>query len=126
MPFLPPKISIALLAITSFTFILVCVPDPVCQTFNGKCSSNFPEMISSDALIIAFDNLGEICFSLECTFAAAFLIIAIDLIKIGLTKNSPISKYFFDLCVEAPQYLSLGTFIEPMLSNSFLNFIDKC
>mgnify|MGYP001353927986 FL=1 len=48
----------------------------------------------------------------------------IDLIKTGLTKNSPISKYFFDLCVEAPQYLSPGTFIEPMLSNSFLNFID--
>ena len=48
----------------------------------------------------------------------------IDLIKTGLTKNSPISKYFFDLWVEAPQYLSLGTFIVPMLSNSFLNFID--
>ena len=48
----------------------------------------------------------------------------IDLIKTGLTKNSPISKYFFDLCVEAPQYLSFGTLIGPILSNSFLNFID--
>ena len=48
----------------------------------------------------------------------------IDLIKIGLTKNSPMSKYFFDLCVEAPQYLSFGTFMDPILSNSFLNFID--
>ena len=50
--------------------------------------------------------------------------IAIDLIRIGLTKNSPISKYFLDLWVEAPQYLSLGTLIDPILSNSFLNFID--
>ena len=50
---------------------------------------------------------------------------AIDFIKTGLTKNSPISKYFFDLCVEAPQYLSLGTLIDPILSNSFLNLIDN-
>ena len=48
----------------------------------------------------------------------------IDLIKTGLTKNSPISKYFLDLWVEAPQYLSFGTLIDPILSNSFLNFID--
>ena len=50
---------------------------------------------------------------------ADFLIIAIDLINIGLTLNSPISKNFLDLCVNAPQYLSLGTFIDPILSNSF-------
>ena len=35
-PFFPPKISIALLAITSLTFIFVWVPDPVCHTFRGK------------------------------------------------------------------------------------------
>ena len=52
------------------------------------------------------------------------LIIPIDLIRIGLTKKSPISKYFFDLWVDAPQYLSFGTLMEPILSNSFLNFID--
>ena len=44
---------------------------------------------------------------------------AIDLIRIGLTKNSPISKYFLDLWVEAPQYLLFGTLIDPILSNSF-------
>ena len=31
------------------------------------------------------------------TIAAAFLIIAIDLITIGLTKKSPILKYLLDL-----------------------------
>ena len=45
-----------------------------------------------------------------CTIAAAFFIIAIDLITIGLTKKSPISKYLLDLCVDAPQYLSDGHF----------------
>ena len=55
----------------------------------------------------------------------AFFIMAIDLINLGLTKNSPISKYFFDLCVDAPQYLSFGTFIDPILSNSLRKFIDN-
>ena len=55
--------------------------------------------------------------------AAAFLIIAMDFINLGPTNTSPILKYFFDLSVDAPQYLSTGTFIEPMLSYSFLNFI---
>ena len=76
------------------------------------------------ALTIVLEIFGEICFSLAWTIAAAFLIIAIDLITIGLTKKSPISKYLLDLCVDAPQYLSSGTLIVPMLSNSFLYFID--
>ena len=36
----------------------------------------------------------------------------------------PILKNLFDLWVEAPQYLSFGTLTLPILSNSFLNFID--
>ena len=73
------------------------MPEPVCQTFKGKCSFNFPDITSLEAFIIALEILGKICLSLLCTIAAAFLIIAIDLIKTGRTKNSPISKYFFDL-----------------------------
>ena len=46
---------------------------------------------------ISFEILESICFSFLCTIAAVFFIIAIDLISIGLTLNSPISKYFFDL-----------------------------
>ena len=61
-PFFPPNFSIALLAITSLTFILVCVPDPVCQTFNGKCSSSFPAMTSLEAAIIALEIFGEKLF----------------------------------------------------------------
>ncbi len=82
-------------------------------------------MTSLEAAIIALEIFLGSCFSLKCTVAAAFFIIAIDFIKTGRTKKSPISKYFFDLCVEAPQYLSLGTFIDPILSNSLRNFIDN-
>ena len=45
------------------------------------------------------------------TIAAAFFIIAIECITIGLTKKSPMLKYLLDLSVEAPQYLSPGTLI---------------
>ena len=41
-----------------------------------------------------------------------------------LTRILPILKNLFDLWVDAPQYLSFGTLTLPMLSNSFLNFID--
>ena len=43
------------LAITSFTFILLCVPLPVCHTDNGKWLSSFLSIISKAAcLIISF------------------------------------------------------------------------
>ena len=47
-----------------------------------------------------------------------------DLIIEIFTKIFPMLKNLLDLWVDAPQYLSLGTFILPILSNSFLNFID--
>ena len=73
--------------------------------------------------LVGYNIFTSIWLFFEWTIAADFLIMAMDLIKIGLTKNSPISKYFFDLCVDAPQYLSTGTLIPPMLSYSFLVFI---
>ena len=51
----------------------------------------------AEAFIIALAILLLICLSFLCTIAADFFIIAIDFISTGLTKNSPISKYFFDL-----------------------------
>ena len=38
-----PSISLARLAITSLTFMLVCVPDPVCQTRKGKFAVETPD-----------------------------------------------------------------------------------
>ena len=75
-------------------------------------------------MIIALEILLSINLSLACAIAADLLIIAIDLMIEILTKIFPILKNLLDLCVDAPQYLLFGTFIFPILSNSFLNLID--
>ena len=95
------------------------------EVIKGKLSFNFPLIISFEALIIALDIFLSKSLFLKFVIAAAFLIIAIDLIKTGLIRKSPISKYFFDRSVDAPQYLSAGTLTLPRVSNSFLNFIIK-
>ena len=46
-PSVPPTSWIARLLMTSLTFMLLCVPDPVCHTYSGKCSSSAPEITSS-------------------------------------------------------------------------------
>ena len=46
LPFTPPISSMARLAITSLTFMLVWVPLPVCQTLRGNWPSSLPSMIS--------------------------------------------------------------------------------
>ena len=48
-----PRISFARLAMTSFAFMLVWVPEPVCQTGSGKSSSRSPSAISCAAWRIA-------------------------------------------------------------------------
>ena len=110
-------------AITSFTFIFVWVPEPVCHTLRGKLSLCLPPIISFEAFIIAFAIFLSKSLFFAFTIAADFLIMAIDFITIGLTTKSPISKYLLDLSVDAPQYLSAGTLTTPRVSNSFLNFI---
>ena len=103
--------------------MLVWVPEPVCQTFNGKWLSCFPLIISSAALMMYLLSFSSKSLFLAFTIAAAFFTIAIEWITKGLTKKSPILKYLFDLSVEAPQYLSPGTLILPILSYSILYFI---
>ena len=72
---------------------------------------------------MAFPIFGSRSLFYVFIIAAAFFIIAIDLITIGLTKKSPISKCLLDLWVDAPQYLSAGTLTFPNESNTVLNFI---
>src|SRR4029078_13695511 len=45
-PMIPPSISIARFEITSFAFMLDCVPEPVCQTTSGKCSFSLSSVTS--------------------------------------------------------------------------------
>ena len=53
-------------------------------------------MISLDAIIIAFEIFGKICFSFLCTCAAAFFMIAIDFIKFEHRKIfTPLFLGFF-------------------------------
>lgn len=53
VPISPPIISMALFEMTSLTFMLVWVPDPVWNTTRGNSSMpNLPEMTSSAALRI--------------------------------------------------------------------------
>ena len=51
-PSTPPAISMARFEITSLTFMLVCVPLPVCQIRKGNWSLSFPAMTSSAACTI--------------------------------------------------------------------------
>ena len=86
------------------------------------------EAMNNKDLLEVADALTDILLSINLSFAwtiaADLLMIAIDLMIEIFTKILPILKYLLDLCVDAPHNLSLGTLTLPMLSNSFLNFID--
>src|SRR5229473_716815 len=64
LPMTPPAISMARLEMTSLTFMLVCVPLPVCQTRRGKWPSSVPAMTSSAAremrLHFSCESLGRL------------------------------------------------------------------
>ena len=45
--------------LTSLTFILICVPLPVCQTTSGKCASNFPSTTSEAAVTIFCELINQ-------------------------------------------------------------------
>ena len=53
VPSVPPSSWMARLESTSLTFMFDWVPDPVCQTNSGKCSSSLPDAASSAARTIA-------------------------------------------------------------------------
>ena len=58
MPRSPPRSSLARLAMTSFTFMFVWVPLPVCQTTSGNSASCRPAITSSAAAMIALADRG--------------------------------------------------------------------
>ena len=89
-------------AITSFTFMLVCVPEPVWNTVNGNSSSHLPSTISSTtwAMSFAFSSVTAPHFAL--VKAHAFLTSASALIcSIGM-RWSPILKLLNERCVWGP------------------------
>ncbi len=56
-PITPPSISIARFEITSLAFMLDCVPEPVCHTTSGKCSSSLPSITSCAAATMALPSV---------------------------------------------------------------------
>ena len=85
--------------------------------------TNFLSSKTKNRKMSEFQDLDHIDGVSIATTCAHLFIIAIDFIIEEGTNILPILKNFFDLCVEAPQYLSFGTFMPPILSNSFLVFI---
>ena len=99
LPTVPPEISIARFAMTSFEFMLVWVPEPVCQILSGKCSSSEPDITSSQALEIREPMSESRAPRLTLVCAAACLRIPkARMIERGIV-SSPISKLISDLAV---------------------------
>jgi len=102
LPIVPPANSIARFEMTSFTFMLVCVPEPVCQTLSGKWSWSLPAMTSSAARTIrSIFSLGSRPAPLFA-IAQAFLSMAMA-VMICRGIVSPKGKWWWLRSVCAPQ-----------------------
>ena len=105
-PISPPAISIARLETTSLTFMFVCVPEPVCHTNSGKCSSSVPSITSSAAAMMRRARSASRRPSARFTMAAAFLSTPIACTTSSGMRSeaeSPIEKWWSDRSVCAPQ-----------------------
>ena len=97
----------ARLAMTSFAFMFVCVPEPVCQTTSGKWSASFPEIISSAAAQMALHFSAVRAVGHRRAFvrvAAFFRMPNAWMISGGMgSRPCPIGKFSKLRCVCAPQ-----------------------
>ena len=119
-PRTPPSSSEARLASTSLMFILLCVPDPVCQTDNGNSSRCWPASTSSAActMAVAFSSLSNPRSRLTSA-AARFTAASARMSSRGICSVE-IWKYCKERCVCAPHRRSAGTSIGPKESRSVL------
>ena len=102
-PSSPPRISIARLEITSLAFMLVCVPEPVCQTTSGKWSSSSPSITCCAASRIAPASSASSLPRSSFTVAeACFTMPKARMIGCGM-RSPPILKFWSERCVWQPQ-----------------------
>ncbi len=88
---------------TSLAFMLVWVPDPVCQTRSGNSASCFPSATSAAACAIACARCGSSRPSSAFVSAAACLMTpSAWMIGAGI-RSSPIAKFCKERWVCAPQ-----------------------
>ena len=98
-PISPPVISIPRLEMTSFTFMLVWVPEPVCQTTSGKWSSRVPSMTSCAAALIVLDRLASSLPSASFTSAEAYFTMPNPRMSGRGMRSVPILKFSSERCV---------------------------
>ena len=114
----PPRISEARLASTSLTFMLVWVPEPVCQTASGNSPSCLPASASSAAATIACAFFASSVPSARFTRAALRFTMSSARMSAGGIFSVEMRKWPSERCVCAPQRCSAGTSIGPKLSRS--------
>ena len=102
-PQAPPASSIARFAITSLTFMFVCVPLPVWKTTSGKWASSLPSATSCAAAAMRAAFAGGRSPRSRFTSAAARLRIPNARIIGRGIRISPISKFSSERWVCAPQ-----------------------
>ena len=106
------------LAMTSLTFMLDWVPEPVCQTLRGNWSAWSPARISSQTVQMRSASRPPMVPSSALASAAARLRIAnAEMMPAGM-RSSPILKFSSERCVWAPQSALLSTRTSPMESCS--------
>ena len=103
---------------TSLTFMLLCVPEPVCQTDSGNWASNSPAATRVAAAAMASAFAGSSRPRSRLTSAAARLISASACTIASGMRCWPIAKKRRLRSVCAPHSASPGTSIGPKLSVS--------
>src|SRR6202008_1791753 len=114
----PPSNSDARLASTSLTFMLLCVPEPVCHTTSGNSSSWRPASTSSAARSIGSDLDFSSRPNSRLTRAAAFLTSVSAWITASGMRSPEMRKKRRLRSVCAPHSRSAGTSMVPKLSFS--------
>ncbi|SOY66075.1 Binding-protein-dependent transport systems inner membrane component (fragment) [Cupriavidus phytorum] len=118
LPTSPPSSWMARLAMTSFRFMLVCVPEPVCQTESGNSSGQRPSMTSAAACSMACASSGRSTPSSPLARAAHSFRMAKASISAGGIFSVPMRKFWRERSVCAPHRWSAGTGTSPRLSFS--------
>jgi hypothetical protein len=117
-PRAPVRISLARPAITSLAFMLLWVPEPVCQTTRGKWSISSPAATSSAAWQIAAPSVSSSTPSFMLVRAAASFCTPRALIRAAGMRSPPMRKFCRERWVWAPQCRWAGTSMSPMGSPS--------
>ncbi|CFU04659.1 Uncharacterised protein [Bordetella pertussis] len=119
----PPSSSEARLASTSFMFMLLCVPEPVCQTDSGNSSGHLPAITSSAARMMASATCGSSSPSSALTLAAARFRRAMAATSGTGIFSVEIAKKCSERWVCAPHRCCSGTSIGPKVSFSVRVFM---